>query len=220
MEGAPRMAADDPPRQPTRPRRRRAGGDAETRDAPSRRRGAGSSTSRRTSSGSASGSEGPLGLEPVPPFVAGEGDESAPAPAAALEQGGDYEPPPPQLIEWTPERAAAIVRGAGYLLHASDGVAREPGGERLWRATEEDAAAIGPPLARILNRYDAARRLAGVSDEAELTFALGAYAKRNLALRGRLLAEKAEREAERAAPELFLTPERPGEADEAGGSPA
>jgi len=187
------MAAK-PEQQPPQSSRRRSasGGSRGSRS----RKAAGSSTSQRRSSGSATGSEvNKLGLENVPPFEPAD-DETPPVAAADLELGDEYEPQPPQLIEWTPERAAAIVKGAGYLLHASDGAAREPGGDELWRATDGDATAIGAPLARILNRYDAARRLAGVSDEAELTFALGGYAKRNLALRGRLLAEKADRDAE------------------------
>ncbi len=68
-------------------------------------------------------------------------------------------------------------------------------------ATEvaEAVQAIGAPLARILNRYAPARRLAGVSDEAELGFAAAAYFRRNLAERGRLATAKREREEAAAA---------------------
>lgn len=107
----------------------------------------------------------------------------------------DYDAPPPEPLEWTPERAGALVRGFGFVLHSADGLAHEPGGEELWRATMADAEAIGPPLARILNRYAPARRLAGVSDEAELAFGVVPYVKRNLQLRGRLHRERVEREA-------------------------
>jgi len=122
--------------------------------------------------------------------------------------------PPAGLLEWTPERAGAVVRAGGYLLHAADGLGQEPEGTLLWRATEEDIAAIGPPLARILNRYDAARRLAGHVDEGELGFAMAAYARRNLALRGRVAYAKKTRvqAAEEAAEQ------RPGWAEpDAGG---
>lgn len=135
-----------------------------------------------------------LGADPGPAFVP---EESAPPPAsaAALDQD-EYAPPAPQPVEWTPERAEGIVRGIGFLLHRADGLGSKPGGEDLWRATEQDAADAAPPLARILNRYEPARRLAGISDEAELGFVLAGYVKRNLALRGRLTAELREVEPE------------------------
>lgn len=106
----------------------------------------------------------------------------------------DYEPPPPELIEWTPERAGAVVRAGGFLLHTADPLGNDPGGEGLWKATEQDALEIGAPLARILNRYAPARRLAGLSDEGELAFALVGYTKRNLAYRGQLVAARREEE--------------------------
>src|SRR5207249_1881263 len=87
-----------------------------------------------------------------------------------LEQTGGFTPPgdgrprlddtlddldegPVRLFEWTPERAAAVVKAGGYVLHTADGMTNVPGGERLWKATDEDAQAAGEPLARILNRY-------------------------------------------------------------------
>jgi hypothetical protein len=129
------------------------------------------------------------------------------SPDVAVPVDDDYEPPPPELIEWTPDRAAAIVKGGGLLLHVADPLAQDPGGEELWRATEQDAADIGAPLSRILNRYAPARRLAGVADEGELAFATVAYAKRNLVLRGQLVrqrrAAEAEAEATHGGTEMF-----------------
>jgi hypothetical protein len=163
-----------------------------------------SSTSRRpraprsagsgepTPDSSATKSTNPLELEPDawrPP--------EQPTPAQ-LDPGDDFEPPPPEPLEWSPERGGAIVRAGGFLLHTADGMAREPGGDELWRATEADVDAIAPPLARILNRYEPARRLAGVSDETELAIGLMGYARRNLAERGRLVTAK--RQAATAAP--------------------
>lgn len=101
---------------------------------------------------------------------------------------------PPEPIVWTPERAGFLLRGAGFALHSADGASSEEGGEELWRMTEADLDAMGPPLAAILNRYDAARRLAGLSEEGALAFGLAAYAKRNLATRGRVLASARARE--------------------------
>ena len=95
--------------------------------------------------------------------------------------------PAADLIEWTPERAAAIVRGLGYTLHTFDPAAHLEGGEELWRATEAEAREIGAPLSRILARYEPARRLAGVVDEAELGAAFVSYAKRNMRERGRVV---------------------------------
>lgn len=134
--------------------------------------------------------ENPLGLDAGDAHFT-PGEQAIPADDSL---GDTYIPPAPELLEWTPERAGAMLRGAGFLLHAADPVAREPEAAELWRATEQDVDAIGPPLARILNRYAPARALAGVSDEAELAFGMLAYAKRNLATRGRAITAKRERE--------------------------
>jgi hypothetical protein len=95
--------------------------------------------------------------------------------------------PQADLVEWTPDRAAALVRGFGYTLHTVDPAAHLPGGDELWRATEAEAREIGAPLSRILARYEPARRLAGVVDEAELGAAFVSYAKRNMRDRGRVV---------------------------------
>lgn len=123
------------------------------------------------------------------------------------EVSDDFEPPPPELLEWTPERAASVVRAGGFILHMADGLSREPEGAALWKATADDIEQIAPPLARILNRYEPARRLAGLSDEGELAFGMIAYARRNLVERGRVAGEKrlrdeaAEQEAGASWPE-------------------
>lgn len=98
----------------------------------------------------------------------------------AVEHAGD-------LVEWTPERAAALVRGFGLALHTFDPAANLEGGDALWRATAQEAQEIGEPLSRILARYEPARRLAGVVDEAEMGAAFVSYAKRNMRDRGRLV---------------------------------
>lgn len=157
----------------------------------------------RRSSGSRSTTSNPIDVEGArfePPKT---GD-----PDLGGEELNPYEPPPPELIEWTPERAGAVVRGMGFALHSADPISAEPEAGELWRATQEDADAIGSPLARILNRYAPARRLAGLSDEAELAFALAPYAKRNMMLRGRALQAKRAREATGEDPAASW-PERP-----------
>lgn len=110
-----------------------------------------------------------------------------PAALAAVDAPADASDAGLELVEWTPDRAAAIVRGLGFVLHSLDGAASLDGGEELWRATEQEAADIGAPLARLLARYEPSRRLAGHVDEAEGAAALWGYTKRNLALRGRLI---------------------------------
>lgn len=145
----------------------------------------------------------PLGMEQPGDFEPPE-EPGPPAHAADLEHGEEHLAPPPDLYEWTPERAAAVLRAGGFLLHVADGLSRvkppehehDPRADcgcdacQLWRLTERDAIDAGAPLARILNRYEPARRLAGVVDEVEFGSAMLAYAKRNLTTRARLLDHK------------------------------
>lgn len=142
----------------------------------------------------AAGDDGGLGFEQRDTFTPSE-DEVPAARAADLELHEELAPVE-AVVEWTPERAAAVMRGVGFMLHHADPIGQEPGGEDLWRMTEQDALAAGAPLARILNRYDPARRLAGQADEAELAFAMVGYARSQLALRGRLVTQKRAREGE------------------------
>jgi hypothetical protein len=138
----------------------------------------------------------PLGLERDPWYPK---QDPQPADTSGVD---DYVPPAPELLEWTPDRAGAIVRAGGFLLHTADPLARDPVAQELevdlWRATEDDVSAIAPPLARILNRYAPARRLAGVSDEMELAFGMIGYLRENLADRGRIVTTKRRQEAEQA----------------------
>lgn len=96
----------------------------------------------------------------------------------------------PTVIEWTPDRAAALLRGLGYVASKADPVNRldHPDAGELWRWDAADALEAGEPLARILNRYGPLRQLAGVADEAEVAFTLAPYVLDNLARRGRILA--------------------------------
>lgn len=106
-------------------------------------------------------------------------------------------------IEWTPDRAAALLRGIGYLGHIADPLhrAEHPDADELWKWSQADAVAAGEPLSRILNRYAPLRRLAGVADETELAFTLTPYVLENLARRGRIVSSlKLEQEAAPAGP--------------------
>lgn len=121
------------------------------------------------------------------PEISGAKFEPGATPEADASPTLELAPPPADLIEWTPERAAALVRGFGYTLHTFDPATNLPGGDELWRATDSEAREIGAPLSRILARYEPARRLAGVVDEAELGAAFVSYTKRNMRERGRVV---------------------------------
>lgn len=188
-----------------RQRRRPATPDAEkSTSKPRRRSSAGSAESTPASSVTSSRTD-PLELERGawrPP------DEPPPVRTAAEHEAEEaYVPAPPELIEWTPERAAAVLRGGFFIVHTVDPVSRLPGGGELWRMTQADALEAGSPLARILNRYEPARRLAGVSDEAELAMILLAHTRRELAARGRIVAAATEA-AEAHEPPVWQ-PEQP-----------
>ena len=182
----------------------------------------------KSSAGPSASIENPLGFDhnDAPDWVNGgaAGDEPPPPPASAadLEAGeAEIEPPPPP--EWTPDRAAAVLRGLGFVLGNIDplSTANPDDGYELWRWTEADALEAGAPLARILNRYSPSRRLAAVSDEAELAFAIGPYLRRNLVARAQLSAER--KEAEEPGPYEgadLAVPPTPGDPDLFGGGGA
>lgn len=150
-------------------------------------------SSERSATSSEPEGPNPLGLEPAPPFV--PDDERPPvAHASDLELDDEYVPPPPELLDWTPERLTPILRSSAALVHYADPLGREPGGDDLWRLTETDAAEIGEPLARILNRYSVTRTAAGLSDEVAVGIGLLGYGRRNLVLRGQLAEAKRARE--------------------------
>jgi len=158
----------------------------------SRRRDETSSEPSPTSSAPAEGPN-PLGLEAAPAFI--PPDERPPtAHASDLENDEEYVPAAAEPIDWTPERVTALLRPSAALVHYADPLSREPGGDDLWRLTEQDAAEIADPLARILNRYSVTRTVAGLSDELALGIGLVGYGRRNLVLRGQLLAAKQVRE--------------------------
>jgi hypothetical protein len=108
--------------------------------------------------------------------------------AAALEaERLAQEQPPPEPIQWDEAKAEPVLTAFGYLLHSLDNVAGEPYAPDLWKMTQDDLDAIAAPLARIANRYEMTRRVAGASDEISLGVAVWPYAKRNLQQRGRAL---------------------------------
>jgi hypothetical protein len=97
-----------------------------------------------------------------------------------------FEPELPEPFMWTPEKAESVVRIAGLVAHTVDPLASSDYADDLWKADEDDCAEIAPPLARIMNRHETLRHLAGFSDEAELTAAMWSYTRKNTAQRGRI----------------------------------
>lgn len=146
--------------------------------------------------GSWASTEGPnpLGLEGAPAF---EPPKERPpvADAARLEHGEELAPAPPVPVEWTPERAAAVLRGGFFVARVVDPVARTDAGKlvELWRLDTQDALEAGAPLSRMMNRYAPVRTLAGFADEAELGLTLGPLIAEQIRRRGQAIAALEER---------------------------
>jgi hypothetical protein len=93
-------------------------------------------------------------------------------------------------IEWHEETVKAVLEAKGSALHSLIGKA-----EQDWIYTKEELRAIGGPLTRILNRYDATRVAAGTGDELALILGLSGYTMRSYQERKAVLdAERAEEE--------------------------
>lgn len=109
-------------------------------------------------------------------------DAEAAAAAAQLPHQAEEVLPPE--VRWETDAIEPLLMMQGRVLHAAIGVA-----EQDWIHTELDLAAIAPPLARILNRYDASRALAAQADPIVLAAAFGAYMVRSLGERRDVLRE-------------------------------
>lgn len=135
----------------------------------------------------------PLKLEGAPAFEPPR-DRPQVADAARLE-GEELPVPAPVPVEWTPERAAAVLRGGFFVARIADPVAREQEGKllELWRLDAADALEAGGPLSRMMNRYAPVRTLAGFADEAELGLTLGPLIAEQIRRRGQAIAAIEER---------------------------
>jgi hypothetical protein len=122
--------------------------------------------------------------DPGPAF-----DPEAPAPEAPEPRPDAELHALPGLEGWEQDAVESLLRGQGAVLHAVAGV-----GDQDWLYTEDDLAAIAPPLTRILNRYPATRAAAGSGDELALMLGLGAYATRSWAERRDVLEQLREEE--------------------------
>lgn len=109
----------------------------------------------------------------------------APAPEQDLEQ---------TFEEWTEEQIRGALTLQGNVTHALLKVSEED--TDTWKQTEDDLAAIAPPLTRILNRYDVTRAAAAAGDEILLGTALIGYGAKNYTRRRLLLARRNAQEPE------------------------
>jgi hypothetical protein len=123
-----------------------------------------------------------------------EREPAAPAAAAPPADGGEVALAEPLLDpdeKWIEEgvREHLVMVGSG--VHELWGKA-----DSDWEMSERDLERIAPPLTRLLNRYEPARRLSAASDPLLLGYGTTLYAYRSLLQRRAALAE--EREAAEA----------------------
>lgn len=165
-----------------------------------------------------------------PPAGAGSTDSSrgsATAPSGFVSDPGDFDPgraaergdaldaePKPEgfgevdgfgpLVDdplWDEAGVRNWLVAQGALVHSFAGVTDDD-----WHYTEAELTAIAGPVSRILNRYDATRALAGVSDEGAAAMGFGAYAGRNWNLRRQVIAARRAAAAEQPASGVAAEP--------------
>lgn len=90
-----------------------------------------------------------------------------------------------ELEGWQESTIRSLLKTQGNVTHHFLKVGDDD--TESWKQTEDDLAAMAPPLTRILNRYDATRAAAAAGDEIALAAALTAYGARNYTRRRRLL---------------------------------
>jgi hypothetical protein len=115
------------------------------------------------------------------------------------------------------EQVRAFLFTAGDGLHAAFGV-----GDHDWLMTMRDLDRIGPPLTRIVNRYEATKIVAGFSDEAAVVMGFGLWGWRSVLERVAIIREqeRATGERPRPAPAPSSPPTRPPPPPEAPAPPA
>lgn len=91
----------------------------------------------------------------------------------------------PELLAgdgWDPNVVASNLETIGLVIHTTAGV-----GESDWLFTQKELRTIAPPLARILNRYDATRLAAAAGDDLAVLAGLAAYTLRSVKERKEVL---------------------------------
>lgn len=158
---------------------------------------AASSTASEPDSTSEALAGGAFVADPGPAFGAPvnvDPEDLPPAPAAALEE----------LPGWDEPTVRSLLHGQGLIVHQALAADKESG---EWIYTEAELSAIAPPLARILNRYDATRAAAGTGDEIALLIGLTGHVARSIAERRAVLRAL----EEPPAPITGLAPEPAGD---------
>jgi hypothetical protein len=108
-------------------------------------------------------------------------------------------------VEEPKVRHALFVAGDG--LHAAFGV-----GEYDWLMTQRDLDRIAPPLTRIINRYEAAKIVAGFSDEAAVVMGVGLWGWRSVLERVAVIRAQERGETPSMGPTRAPRPEAPAPA--------
>ncbi len=154
--------------------------------------GAGSSTS-----------DSPYAAGPGPGFDAGAPPPTPPEPAE--EPGADAGA---FALGWEEKQVQDWLLNAGDLAHAAFGVS-----ERDWQMSQADLERIGPPLTRILNRFEPSRAVAAYSDPAAVAMGFGMYGWRSALERTQTLRAR-QRADELAGSSGSVTPQPPAPGEE------
>jgi hypothetical protein len=157
-------------------------------ETPEREASAGSSAASSTSS--------PYVAGPGPGFDAGS---PPPTPPPAAEEGR-FE------VGWEPAQVQDWLLNAGDVAHAAFGVS-----ERDWAMSKADLERIGPPLTRILNRFEPSRAVAAYSDPAAVAMGFGMYGWRSALERTQVLRARARAEELHGSAGTFTPAPEPGE---------
>lgn len=124
--------------------------------------------------------------------------EPDPTPGLALEEPAG----------WQEAQVTTLLRTQGLLVHQAIAVDKETD---EWRYTEAELRAIGAPLTRILNRYDATRAAAGTGDELALVIGMGGYVVRSYGVRRDALRAQAAAEEQGPQPISGHAPDPPSQ---------
>lgn len=99
------------------------------------------------------------------------------------------------VVEWEEQTIRSLLEAVGAGAHGLAGKA-----EHDWEFTRLELTAIGKPLTRILNRYDATRVAAATGDEIALILGLIGYLMRSLQERAKALKAQQALEEQDAPP--------------------
>lgn len=148
-------------------------------------------------------SDGYVEPEEMPP--AAEGVDAAAEEGTPLPLDGELLPAGAPEVRWEGDAIRQHLQWFGAGLHELVGR-----GDRDWLMTKADLDRIGPPLERILNRYDTTRAVAAASDPIALAGGTMIYAVRSV-----LQSAAAQAEAREAA-EAMAEGDRAGYVDYSG----